>query len=85
MSARLLRDGPQRLALIGVQPEQLDDYGGSLRAGIRRRIPEAVERGCEVLREWGVAVHERSAPLETPDLVGPQELSLPNYEFGKPQ
>ena len=31
MSAKLLRDHPQQLALIGVQPELLDDYGGSLR------------------------------------------------------
>ncbi len=85
MSARLLCDRPQQLALIGVQPEQLDDYGGSLRARVRQRIPEAVERGCAVLRQWGVAVHERSAPLESLDLIGPQELSMPNYELGKPQ
>lgn len=85
MSARLLCDRPQQLALIGVQPEQLDDYGGSLRARVRQRIPEAVERGCAVLRQWGVAAHERSAPLESLDLIGPQELSMPNYELGKPQ
>lgn len=85
MSARLLRDAPQHIVLIGVQPERLDDYGGSLRASIRQRIPEAVERGCAVLRQWGVAVRERSAPLESPELIGPQELSMPNYELGKPQ
>ena len=85
MSARLLHDRPQQLALIGVQPEQLDDYGGSLRATVRQRIPEAVERGCAVLRQWGVVAHERSAPLEPLDLIGPQELSMPNYELGKPR
>lgn len=85
MSARLLRDSPQQLALIGVQPEKLDDYGGSLRASVRRRIPEAVERGCAVLRQWGVPVHERSAPLESVDLIGPRELSMPTYELGRPR
>lgn len=85
MSARLLRDDMQQIALIGVQPERLDDYGGSLRASVRQRIPEAVERGCAVLRQWGVAVRERSAPLESLDQIGPQELSMSNYELGKPQ
>jgi hydrogenase maturation protease len=85
MSARLLRDDPQQIVLIGVQPEQLDDYGGSLRARVRKRIPEAVELGCAVLRQWGLAVHERSAPLESLEQIGRQELSMPNYELGKPQ
>lgn len=85
MSARLLCDGPKQLALIGVQPEQLDDYGGSLRAGIRQRIPEAVELACAVLRQWGVAIRERSAPLESVDRIGPQELDMPSYELGRPQ
>jgi len=85
MSAKLLRDSPQQLALIGVQPEELDDYGGSLRAGTRQRIPEAVEQACTLLRQWGVEVHERSVPLAKLDLIGPQELDLPRYELGRPQ
>lgn len=85
MSAKLLRDSPQQLALIGVQPEELDDYGGSLRDGTRQRIPEAVEQACTLLRRWGVPVRERSTPLERVDLIGPQELDLPRYELGRPQ
>ena len=85
VSARLLNDRPQQLALIGVQPEQLDDYGGSLRDGTRLRIPEAVERACALLREWGVAFRERETPLASVDLIGPGELDMASYELGRPQ
>jgi hydrogenase maturation protease len=84
-SARLLADGPQQLALIGVQPERLDDYGGSLRARTRQRIPEALGCACSLLGEWGVAFRERETPLELVDLVGPQELSMARYELGRAQ
>jgi len=84
-SARLLNDRPQQLALIGVQPEQLDDYGGSLRDGTRQRIPEAVERACSLLREWGVAFRKRETPLASVDLIGPEELEMASYELGRPQ
>ncbi len=84
VSARLLNDRPQQLALIGVQPEQLDDYGGSLREGTRRRIPEAVEQACTLLREWGVAFREREKPLASVELIGPGELDMASYELGRP-
>jgi len=79
-SAQLLREGTQQLALIGVQPERLDDFGGSLRDGTRKRIPEALASARQILDEWGVAMHERKAPLEVTELIGPQELDLPRYE-----
>ena len=85
MSAKLLRDHPQQLALIGVQPELLDDYGGSLRDVTRERIPEALERACSLLREWGVGFRERQVPLSAFDLIGPEELNMPTYELGRPQ
>jgi hydrogenase maturation protease len=84
-SACLLREEPQQLALIGVQPERLDDFGGSLRDETRKRIPQAITYACELLGEWGVAMRERKTPLESADLIGPQELDLPQYELGRPQ
>ncbi len=85
MSARLLNDRPHQLALIGVQPELLDDYGGSLRKVVRERIPEAVDHACAVLRKWGVGFREREEPLATVDLVGPGELEIASYELGRPR
>jgi hydrogenase maturation protease len=84
-SARLLNGKPERLALIGVQPEELDDYGGSLRDGTRQRIPEAIARACSVLQGWGVAFHERVTPLASVELTGPGELEMTSYELGRPQ
>jgi hydrogenase maturation protease len=83
-SARLLREGSQQLALIGVQPERLDDFGGSLRDGTRKRIPQAITSACEILSEWGVEMRKRKAPLEVAELIGPQELDLPRYEMERP-
>jgi len=84
-SARLLNGKPERLTLIGVQPEQLDDYGGSLRDGIRQRIPEALTLACSVLQEWGVSFRERITPLAYVELTGPEELEMTSYELGRPQ
>jgi len=83
-SARLLHDRPRQLALVGVQPEQLDDYGGSLRDCVRRRIPEALACACAVLDHWGVGFRERDVPLAPVELTGPGELGLAGYEAGRP-
>ena len=83
-SARLISDRPHQLALVGVQPEQLDDYGGSLRAGIRACIPGALEQAGAVLQAWGVDMQQRAEPLTHVDLTGPAELELVSYELGRP-
>jgi hydrogenase maturation protease len=83
-AARLTGEYPERLALIGVQPEVLDDYGGSLRPAIRARIPTAINLGIELLREWGIAVEQREQPLSPSDLIGPNALEMAAYELGRP-
>ena len=75
---------PEELVLIGVQPELLDDYGGSLTSGVKARIGEAVELACEVLRGWGIEVTERDKPLEAAELIGPGALDIRDYEEGRP-
>jgi hydrogenase maturation protease len=83
-SATLSGSLPGDLTLIGVQPELLDDYGGSLTSGVKARIPEAVELACEVLRGWGIEVTERDKPLEGAELIGPGALDIRDYEEGRP-
>lgn len=85
VAARLLTGRPQQLALIGVQPERLDDYGGGLRQAVRRRIPEALERACAVLQGWGVSYRERAAPLPAAELTGPQAVDMARYQGDGPQ
>ncbi len=60
-AARLTGRLPQRMALIGVQPECIEDFGGSLRPRIEARIPEAIARALKVLETWGIRGRERSA------------------------
>ncbi|HFD80426.1 MAG TPA: HyaD/HybD family hydrogenase maturation endopeptidase [Gammaproteobacteria bacterium] len=83
-SARLLSGRPERLALIGVQPQQLDDYGGSLRPCVRARITEALAEACGQLRDWGVDYRQRERPLQADERIGPGELEMQSYETGRP-
>ena len=84
-SATLSGALPEELVLIGVQPELLDDYGGSLTAGVKVRIGEAVELACEVLRGWNLDVRERDKPLEAAEQIGPGALDIRDYEEGRPR
>ena len=83
-SAELSGRLPEELVLIGVQPERLNDYGGSLRASVKARIDEAVDLACEVLREWQIDVTERTEPLAAGERIGPGELNMRDYEAGRP-
>jgi hydrogenase maturation protease len=83
-SARLADSLPPELALVGVQPELLDDYGGSLTPGVRGRIDEAVEVACEVLRGWGIVPRPRENPLSGAEHIGPTALDMSEYEIGRP-
>ena len=83
-SASLAGSLPADLALVGVQPELLDDYGGSLTDGVRARIDEAVEVACEVLRGWGIEPQLRSKPVSGAEHIGPTALDMREYELGRP-
>ena len=83
-SAKLMNRYPKRLALIGVQPEELDDYGGSLRPRIKAQIPEAITLALDILRAWGVAVHKRHQPPSPEEQINPRELTLSKYEKERP-
>jgi hydrogenase maturation protease len=83
-SAALSGDFPAELALVGVQPLLLDDYGGSLTAGVKAQIDPAIEMACRVLEEWGIPIVERSEPLTEDDIIGPTALAMSDYENGRP-
>ena len=81
-SADLAGELPEQLALVGVQPELLDDYGGSLRDSVKAQIQPAIRLACSVLDEWGVPVTCRDKPAG--DNVGPSALDMQDYEQGRP-
>ena len=50
----LLGGRPPEMALVGLQPEDWDTFGGELTALARERIPAAMDLAIKVLDEWGV-------------------------------
>jgi hydrogenase maturation protease len=73
---------PESLLLIGVQPLELDDYGGSLRPAIRAKIAEAVELAATRLRDWGFALEPRAGTGA--ESLNDASLNLGAYEAGRP-
>lgn len=73
---------PAHLTLIGVQPERLMDFGGSLSASVRERLPQAVALAIEQLTQWGYAPERRTAPPA--ERLNDRALGLEDYERGRP-
>jgi hydrogenase maturation protease len=83
-AAELTGQCPRQMLLIGVQPEQLDDFGGSLRPIVRARVPEAVAIAVRRLREWGHALEDRAAGVDAVSRGDDAPLGLQRYEAGRP-
>ena len=81
--AQLRNEAPEAITLIGVQPEELSDLGGSLRDSVKARIAEAVELGASELAAWGLPpqLREPGAPVIALNAVA---LTLDAYESGRP-
>ena len=73
---------PPRLTLIGVQPEHLSDFGGSLSASVRARLPLAVELAVAELAAWGYPSRPRGDERAEP--LNAEALALAAYEAGRP-
>jgi hydrogenase maturation protease len=82
--AQLTEQYPEQVLLIGCQPEELEDYGGSLRASVRLALEDAIALGVDRLREWGAQPVPRVAPLAGDEAVTVPTLSLGAYEQGRP-
>ncbi len=80
-TAELMGYCPAELLLVGVQPEELEDYGGGLRAVTAARIPEAVRIARDWLAARGFASTE--GVTETPDLAD-AAIRHDAYEAGRP-
>lgn len=73
---------PSELLLVGVQPEALEDFGGSLREPVRQQIEPALAVVLGFLAERGVV----PVPHETPQpaTLAPDQLEISRYEQGRP-
>jgi hydrogenase maturation protease len=83
--AQLTGHYPERVLLIGCQPEELEDYGGSLRASVRLALEDALALGLQALRYWGAAPRPRAgAQSDAEGGVTLPSLALERYEAGRP-
>ncbi len=84
-SAQLSGEFPDEIALVGVQPELLDDYGGSLTPTVKQQIDPALGLARQVLDRWKVEITARTDSLGTGERIGPDALAIRDYENGHPR
>ena len=84
--AELTGQFPDELVLIGVQPETLEDYGGSLRPVVKAQIQPALEIALAKLRRWGIEPEARDTGIDAtdfPDFLFPASIDMAAYESGR--
>jgi len=84
MLALLTEKYPREVLLIGCQPEEIDDYGGSLRPVVKQALEDALALGLDALRAWGAQPCPRRRPLSDVETVTFSELALGRYESQRP-
>jgi len=75
---------PAQVLLIGCQPQELEDYGGSLRPVVKAAMEEALALGVEQIARWGGEPAPRRTPLGEREAVTMDELALAAYETQRP-
>lgn len=81
MAAELTNKLPAELVLIGVQPEELEDYGGSLRDVVKAQIAPALELALSWLERWGATPVARQGQAES---INNPALAIALYEGERP-
>jgi hydrogenase maturation protease len=79
-AADLLGRYPERLALIGCQAADLEDWGGPLTELVRSQIGPAIAMARAVLAEWGVPIAARTVPPAPSECLLGNDIDLARYE-----
>lgn len=74
---------PEKLTVIGVQPKELEDYGGSLTETVKAAIEPAVDCAAKELADWGFVPKLRSPGSEV-SALGDETLEMSTYESERP-
>ncbi|MEJ7137569.1 HyaD/HybD family hydrogenase maturation endopeptidase [Amphibiibacter pelophylacis] len=82
--AQLTGHFPHDLVLLGCQPQELEDYGGSLRPVVKQSLEVALGMAVQWLREQGITVTPREAAPSGQEAVTVPTLSMTAYESGRP-
>lgn len=81
--AEMFGDYPAHLLLVGVQPVELDDFGGSLRPAVKAQIGPAIEVALDFLAGFGVRARRRERPLAA-DAAAGAIADIHAYEAQRP-
>lgn len=82
--AEMLGDYPRHILLVGVQPAQLEDFGGSLRPEIKACIQPAIAAALAWLGGHGIRATLRERPLAEIRSLAGAEIDMVRYEAGRP-
>lgn len=82
--AEMMGDYPRHLLLIGVQPVELDDFGGSLREAVKAQMDPAIDMALHFLAPFGIVAQRREGPLPLNDEIGSLEMTIEHYEAARP-
>ena len=82
--ALLTEQYPRTVLLVGCQPQELEDYGGSLRPIVKQALEDALALGLDALRSWGGEPVARTVPLAALEATTFSELALGRYEAQRP-
>ena len=82
--AALLGDTPGHILLVGVQPQELEDYGGSLRPAVHAKIQPAIDAALHWLADKGTAAARRDTPLPPELGLHAPQLDLETYQALRP-
>lgn len=80
-TACLMDDYPERIILIGVQPEYIEDFGGSLRDSVNAQIFPCIEIAVKYLKELGITPIKNKVIEKT---LVQKELAQDRYENERP-
>lgn len=75
---------PAHMLLIGVQPVELEDYGGSLRPQVRAQLNPAIVEAIKYLAKFNIFPCPRGTPLPDETALNSPELNLQRYEQDRP-
>ena len=82
--ADLMGDYPRHLLLIGVQPVELEDFGGSLRQAVKDQIAPAIRFAQDYLERFDVFWEPADGAAGSYQDLPHDALALAAYESGRP-
>ncbi len=82
--ADMLGRSPERILLVGVQPKQIEDFGGSLDPVVKAQVRPAAEAAIDWLEALGVVARPRPTPLGPEASIAGGEIDIERYETERP-